>query len=124
MGGRNRKVAMEMVKTKKVGSFLCAAFSGPALTGNLSLLQSFQELEQELLNGQKLQGALTALEVHQFLDAHGVDNIKRKKKYPLFENVWKICFEVRTTDVTSNPPPNPLTHGPSSGCFREWSHTG
>ncbi|KIO17759.1 hypothetical protein M407DRAFT_32556 [Tulasnella calospora MUT 4182] len=71
MGGRNRRVAMEMVKTKR----------------------SFQELEQELLNGQKLQGALTALELHQFLDAHGVDNIKRKKKYPLFENVWKICFE-------------------------------
>ncbi|KAG8947509.1 glycerol-3-phosphate dehydrogenase [Tulasnella sp. 424] len=71
MGGRNRRVAMEMVKTKK----------------------SFQELEKELLNGQKLQGALTALEIHQFLDAQGVDNIKRKKKYPLFENVWKICFE-------------------------------
>ncbi|KAG8917429.1 glycerol-3-phosphate dehydrogenase, partial [Tulasnella sp. 408] len=81
MGGRNRKVAMEMVKTKK----------------------SFQELEKDLLNGQKLQGALTALEVHQFLDAHGVDNIKRKKKYPLFENVWKICFEgMEPTRITDN----------------------
>ncbi len=58
-------------------------------------MKSFQELEQELLNGQKLQGALTAKEIHEFLNAQGVDNIKRAKKYPLFENVYKICYEVR-----------------------------
>ncbi|KAG9019349.1 glycerol-3-phosphate dehydrogenase [Tulasnella sp. 427] len=81
MGGRNRRVAMEMVKTKK----------------------SFQELEKELLNGQKLQGALTALEVHQFLDAQGVGNIKRKNKYPLFENVWNICFNgIAPEKITEN----------------------
>ncbi|KAG8896898.1 hypothetical protein FRB99_008583, partial [Tulasnella sp. 403] len=71
MGGRNRRIAVEMVKSRK----------------------SFEQLEKELLNGQKLQGPYTALEIHEFLTAHGVDNIKRAKKYPLFKNVWKICFE-------------------------------
>ncbi|KAG9006971.1 glycerol-3-phosphate dehydrogenase [Tulasnella sp. JGI-2019a] len=71
MGGRNRKVAEAMVQKKK----------------------GFRELEQELLNGQKLQGAETAADVHNFLVAHGVGEAERNKKYPLFENVWKICFQ-------------------------------
>ncbi|KAI8908487.1 NAD-dependent glycerol-3-phosphate dehydrogenase N-terminus-domain-containing protein [Gorgonomyces haynaldii] len=44
-GGRNRKVAEARVLTGK----------------------SFEELEKEMLNGQKLQGSLTAKEVHQIL---------------------------------------------------------
>ncbi|KAG8933864.1 glycerol-3-phosphate dehydrogenase [Tulasnella sp. 418] len=75
MGGRNRKVAMEMVKTGK----------------------SFQELETELLNGQKLQGPQTADEVRELLDARGVD----KTKYALFDNVWKICYQgMSPKDIT------------------------
>ncbi|KAE8215551.1 hypothetical protein CF327_g1197 [Tilletia walkeri] len=65
-GGRNRKCAEAFVKTGK----------------------SFDQLEQELLNGQKLQGIATAKEIHEFLKARGkVDD------YPLFKAIYKIGFE-------------------------------
>lgn len=49
-GGRNRKVAEARVKTGK----------------------SFEVLEKEMLNGQKLQGTLTAHEVHAVLKSKGL----------------------------------------------------
>lgn len=65
-GGRNRKCAEAFVKTGK----------------------SFDELEKELLNGQKLQGSETAREIHHFLAARNkVDD------YPLFRSVYNIAFE-------------------------------
>lgn len=65
-GGRNRKCAEAFVKTGK----------------------SFETLEKELLNGQKLQGSETAREIHNFLKARGkVDD------YPLFKAVHAIAFE-------------------------------
>ncbi|ELR14869.1 glycerol-3-phosphate dehydrogenase protein, putative [Acanthamoeba castellanii str. Neff] len=48
--GRNRKVSEAFVVTKK----------------------SFEELEKELLDGQKLQGTLTAQEVHEILEKRGL----------------------------------------------------
>jgi hypothetical protein len=62
------------------------------LTVVLLLLQTFHQLEAELLKGQKLQGPQTALEVHQFLAARGT---KRPMGYPLFDAVWRICYQVR-----------------------------
>ncbi|QRV90746.1 NAD-dependent glycerol-3-phosphate dehydrogenase C-terminus [Ceratobasidium sp. AG-Ba] len=70
LSGRNRLIAEQMVKTGK----------------------GFRELEQEKLNGQKLQGPQTALELHTFLIARG-DNVRRPGGYPLLEAVWKICFD-------------------------------
>ncbi|KAG8804542.1 hypothetical protein FRC18_007086 [Serendipita sp. 400] len=43
-----------------------------------------------MLKGQKLQGPETALHVHEFLEARGT---QRPGGYPLFEAVWKICYE-------------------------------
>lgn len=65
-GGRNRLCAEAYVKTRK----------------------SFQQLEAELLSGQKLQGVATAGELHTFLKARG-----RVGGYPLFHVVYKISFE-------------------------------
>ncbi|KAK0551340.1 glycerol-3-phosphate dehydrogenase [Tilletia horrida] len=65
-GGRNRKCAEAFVKTGK----------------------SFDQLEKELLNGQKLQGIATAKEIHEFLKARNkVDD------YPLFKAIYKIAYE-------------------------------
>ncbi|CAO3641325.1 unnamed protein product [Cunninghamella echinulata] len=73
--GRNRKVAEAFVKTGK----------------------SIDILEMELLHGQKLQGTLTALEVHQFLVQRDMVS-----EFPLFNAVYNIIYK--------NMPPNSILH--------------
>ncbi|KAH0627305.1 hypothetical protein JD844_002841 [Phrynosoma platyrhinos] len=65
-GGRNRRVAEAFVKTGK----------------------SIEELEQEMLNGQKLQGPQTSAEVYRILQQKGL-----VEKFPLFAAVYQICYE-------------------------------
>jgi glycerol-3-phosphate dehydrogenase (NAD+) len=56
------------------------------------------ELERELLNGQKLQGAATAQEVNNFLKAKG-----KVHEFPLFTAVYEIVFNGRKADTIVNP---------------------
>lgn len=56
------------------------------------------ELERELLNGQKLQGAATAQEVNNFLKAKG-----KVDEFPLFTAVYEIVFNGRKPDTIVNP---------------------
>ncbi|XP_077071124.1 glycerol-3-phosphate dehydrogenase 1-like protein [Siphateles boraxobius] len=65
-GGRNRRVAEAFARTGK----------------------SIEELEKEMLNGQKLQGPLTSAEVYHILNQKGLVD-----KFPLFTAVYQICFE-------------------------------
>ncbi|MEE6466143.1 hypothetical protein FKM82_006853 [Ascaphus truei] len=65
-GGRNRKVAEAFVKTGK----------------------SIEELEREMLNGQKLQGPQTSAEVYRILQQKGMLD-----QFPLFTAVYQICYE-------------------------------
>uniref|UniRef100_A0A8C2CYQ7 Glycerol-3-phosphate dehydrogenase [NAD(+)] n=1 Tax=Cyprinus carpio TaxID=7962 RepID=A0A8C2CYQ7_CYPCA len=65
-GGRNRKIGEAFARTGK----------------------SIEELEKELLNGQKLQGPATAAEVHQILKHKNL-----VEKFPLFNAVYQICFQ-------------------------------
>ncbi|XP_051573959.1 glycerol-3-phosphate dehydrogenase 1-like protein isoform X1 [Myxocyprinus asiaticus] len=65
-GGRNRRVAEAFARTGK----------------------SIEELEKEMLNGQKLQGPLTSAEVYHILKQKGLVD-----KFPLFTAVYQICFE-------------------------------
>uniref|UniRef100_UPI003AAFDB6A glycerol-3-phosphate dehydrogenase 1-like protein isoform X3 n=1 Tax=Centroberyx gerrardi TaxID=166262 RepID=UPI003AAFDB6A len=65
-GGRNRRVAEAFAKTGK----------------------SIEELEKEMLNGQKLQGPATSAEVYHILKQKGLVD-----KFPLFMAVYQICFE-------------------------------
>ncbi|GAA5970768.1 hypothetical protein JCM11641_004446 [Rhodosporidiobolus odoratus] len=76
LGGRNHKVAQAFVTKGK----------------------SFDELEQEMLNGQKLQGVETARELHDFLKARNkVDD------YPLFAFVYRVAFEgVKPDTITQH----------------------
>lgn len=64
-GGRNRRVAEAYAKTGK----------------------SIEELEKEMLGGQKLQGVPTAAEVNTMLKAKGMEN-----NFPLFTAVHHICI--------------------------------
>lgn len=63
-GGRNRRVAEAFVKTGR----------------------TIKELEDELLNGQKLQGPITAEEVNHMLTSKNMET-----KFPLFTAVYHIC---------------------------------
>ncbi|XP_023612117.1 glycerol-3-phosphate dehydrogenase [NAD(+)], cytoplasmic isoform X1 [Myotis lucifugus] len=65
-GGRNRKVAEAFAHTGK----------------------SIEQLEKEMLNGQKLQGPQTARELHSILRQKGMLD-----KFPLFMAVYRICYE-------------------------------
>jgi len=67
-GGRNKLVAAEYTKSLLAGS-----------------PKSFEELEVEVLKGQKLQGVLTSNEVQEILKARGWE-----KDYPLFTTVNRI----------------------------------
>lgn len=67
-GGRNRKVVEAFVKTGK----------------------SIEELEKEMLNGQKLQGPQASVVVHKFLEHRS-----QTDKFPLFTAVYQICYEKR-----------------------------
>lgn len=65
-GGRNRRVSEAFVRSGK----------------------SFDVLEEELLNGQKLQGPLTAKEVHDILQKEN-----KMDEFPLLTAVYRICYE-------------------------------
>ncbi|KAJ8385675.1 hypothetical protein AAFF_G00183880 [Aldrovandia affinis] len=65
-GGRNRRVAEAFARTGK----------------------SIEELEKEMLNGQKLQGPATSAEVYHILKQKGL-----VEKFPLFTAVYQVCFE-------------------------------
>jgi len=67
-GGRNRFVAMEWTKAWRAGQ-----------------PKTFDALERDLLNGQKLQGVLTSNEVQEILKARGWE-----QEYPLFTTVNRI----------------------------------
>uniref|UniRef100_H2VCZ1 Glycerol-3-phosphate dehydrogenase [NAD(+)] n=1 Tax=Takifugu rubripes TaxID=31033 RepID=H2VCZ1_TAKRU len=64
-GGRNRKIGKAFAETGK----------------------TIEQLENELLGGQKLQGPATAAEVHQILKQKNM-----AEKFPLFTAVYQICF--------------------------------
>ncbi|PVU88075.1 hypothetical protein BB561_006042 [Smittium simulii] len=70
MGGRNYKLGVEFSKTKK----------------------SFDQLEEELLGGQKLQGPATAHEIYLYNKNHNLT-----EEFPLFTIIYQICYESRDT---------------------------
>ena len=67
-GGRNRKCAEAFAAAGKK--------------------KSLDEIEAELLGGQKLQGTLTAKEVNHVLKMKGLEH-----EFPLFTQVYKIAYE-------------------------------
>ena len=51
-------------------------------------LERFDDIEAELLGGQKLQGTLTAKEVNHILKMKGLE-----AEFPFFTTVYKISYE-------------------------------
>jgi len=78
-GGRNRKCAEAFAKANKT--------------------KSLEEIEAELLGGQKLQGTLTAKEVNHILKMKGLED-----EFPFFTTVYKISYEdTPLTAITDTP---------------------
>ncbi|KAG1682495.1 Glycerol-3-phosphate dehydrogenase [NAD(+)], cytoplasmic [Nymphon striatum] len=72
-GGRNRKVSAAFAKTGK----------------------KMEDLEKEMLNGQRLQGPETAAVVYEMLISKGIE-----KRFPLFTAIHKICIgEIPPSDM-------------------------
>lgn len=72
-GGRNRRVSEAFVKSGK----------------------TIEELEKEMLNGQKLQGPFTAEEVNYMLKAKNME-----ARFPLFTAIHRICIgEIKPADL-------------------------
>ena len=67
-GGRNRKCAEAFVRAKGT--------------------KTFEDIEAELLNGQKVQGVGTCEEVMNIIKKAG-----KEADYPLLTGIYKICFE-------------------------------
>ncbi|KAG0746298.1 hypothetical protein G6F57_003980 [Rhizopus arrhizus] len=65
-GGRNRKVSAAFIKSNK----------------------PIEEVEKEMLNGQKLQGTTTAQEVYAFLSARNMTG-----EFPLMTAIYKVVYE-------------------------------
>jgi glycerol-3-phosphate dehydrogenase (NAD+) len=58
-------------------------------------LQSIEELEVEMLNGQKLQGPFTAEEVNYMLKSKGMES-----RFPFFTAIHRICVgELKPKDL-------------------------
>lgn len=56
-----------------------------------------EDIEKELLGGQKLQGTLTAKEVNQVLKMKGLEH-----EFPLFTAVFKISYEGQAPDTITS----------------------
>ncbi|KAG1454830.1 hypothetical protein G6F56_007225 [Rhizopus delemar] len=65
-GGRNKKVSAAFIKSGK----------------------SIEEIEQEMLNGQKLQGTTTSQEVYSFLSARNMTH-----EFPLMTAIYRVIYE-------------------------------
>ncbi|XP_050443624.1 glycerol-3-phosphate dehydrogenase [NAD(+)], cytoplasmic isoform X2 [Adelges cooleyi] len=88
-GGRNRRVSEAYVTSGK----------------------SIEQLEAEMLNGQKLQGPITAAEVNFMLKNKSMEN-----KFPLFTTVHKICIgELKPKDLIEQLKLNSETDSETAG---------
>lgn len=83
-GGRNRKCAEAFAKER-----LESGKKNEKDTAD-SCLERWTRLEKEMLNGQKLQGTLTAKEVFISLESREFVD-----KFPLFKTIYEISFEGR-----------------------------
>lgn len=109
-GGRNRKCAEAFVKTGKVRC-PCRRACAPVRTAWLCRglprprprPQTWDELEAELLGGQKLQGTLTAFEVNKVLQA-----TNSLSEFPFFTRVYEIAYKgMAPSTIVELPDPSP-----------------
>ena len=99
-GGRNRRCA-EAFALERKDSHLINDDSDDEKKDSLEYVQhhfyidhesdcekKWEEIESELLNGQKLQGTLTCKEVHALLESRGLLNA-----FPLINTIYEIAFK-------------------------------
>jgi len=85
-GGRNRKCAEAFAKASRNGQVV----DSPEVDLKVACEKKWEKIESELLNGQKLQGTLTAKEAFTVLEGRGLLN-----SFPLIKTIHEIAFEGR-----------------------------
>jgi glycerol-3-phosphate dehydrogenase (NAD+) len=114
-GGRNRKCAEAFAK-ERLGSVDDCEDSNQIESPQDGLCdeamaceQKWEKIEAKLLNGQKLQGTLTAKEVHAILDSRGVLNA-----FPLIKTIHEISFKGKPVQQIVDGIIDTNEHGASS----------
>jgi len=91
-GGRNRKCAEAFAKIalaeNQNGTGENSQDCDEIYSVENSCKNTWKKVEEELLNGQKLQGTLTLLEVQVILESRGLEN-----EFPLMSKIYEISFK-------------------------------
>jgi len=88
-GGRNRKCAVEFAKERLQHDGEVGEGTDDAQIDPKALCEAkWAKIESDLLNGQKLQGTLTAKEVHHVLTSRGLLD-----EFPLMKTIHEIAYE-------------------------------
>lgn len=86
-GGRNRKCA-EAFARQRLAASSAAGGDDDNVVVPVDCARLWEQIEQDLLHGQKLQGTLTAKEAYEVLQAHGLMD-----SFPLIVTIYRIAFE-------------------------------
>jgi glycerol-3-phosphate dehydrogenase (NAD+) len=108
--GRNRRCAQAFAQDRLL--FKSSNTNTGSIPNPLECVRQWEDIEARLLNGQKLQGTITAKAVYELLDSRGVLDA-----FPLIRTVYEIAYLGR--DVTD------IVHGISvqpEGSFSVRSH--
>lgn len=102
-GGRNRKCAEAYARAR-------LEESDTIRHENKQCEAMWQRIESDLLNGQKLQGTLTAKEAHALLEAQNLLN-----EFPLIEVIYEIAYEGKpvgdiSEGIAARPRNLPMVH--------------
>ena len=92
-GGRNRKCALAFARhqlTNQQSTQKGLGIATPLISTETSSEQEWQTIEAKLLNGQKLQGTVTAKEVYALLKSRNLC-----KDFPLMSTIYEIAFAGR-----------------------------
>jgi glycerol-3-phosphate dehydrogenase (NAD+) len=98
-GGRNRRCAEAFAKQRLSGS------SHHSLSNEKECEMLWGKIEEDLLNGQKLQGTPTCKEVHALLESRGL-----RKAFPLISTIYDISFKGKPVESVVEGIRQPTAH--------------
>jgi len=90
-GGRNRKCAEAFARARKSNNSQQSLSPSPSDLKDIAAL--WNKIETDLLNGQKLQGTITARDAYKLISSRNVAN-----DFPLIKIIYEISFEGKNVE--------------------------